>query len=308
MLPKPPPRESGLGFLLIPPFRVQGTSVAGEQTCVMVPELDICFDMGNCPRASLASKFLAISHGHMDHIGGLAYWCSQRNFQGMGPGTIVCSTAVAPAIETMLKGYRDLEGQKMPYELIALDPEDSIEIKNNTHLRIFDLEHTSPASGYCIVERRSKLREDLVGLPQEKLRELKDRGEEITRTLEVPLVSYLSDTAPGAAMLREDVRQSQIVIAECTFVEPDHGDRAKIGKHLHLDHIIEWLSVLECEKLVLIHLSRRSNIAQARKQLRHAVKPELADKVEFLMDFRANRARYETQVAEAEKLEHARGG
>lgn len=308
MLPKPPPRESGLGFLLIPPFRVQGTSVAGEQTCVMVPELDICFDMGVCPRASLASKFLAISHGHMDHIGGLAYWCSQRNFQGMGPGTIICSTAIAPAIETMLKGYRDLEGQKMPYELVALEPEQSYEIKNNTFLRIFDLEHTSPASGYCIVEKRSKLREDLVGLPQEKLRELKDRGEEITRTLEVPLVSYLSDTAPGPALLREDVRRSQIVIAECTFVDPEHDDRAKIGKHLHLGHIVEWLPVLECEKLVLIHLSRRSNIAVARKQLRQSVKPELAEKVEFLMDFRTNRTRYEQQLAEAEQREHARTG
>jgi ribonuclease Z len=308
MLPKPPPRESGLGFLLIPPFRVQGTSVAGEQTCVMVPELDICFDMGACPRASLASKFLAISHGHMDHIGGLAYWCSQRNFQGMGPGTIVCSSAIAPALETMLKGYRDLEGQKMPYELIALEPEQSIEIKNNTHLRIFDLEHTSPASGYCIVEKRSKLREDLVGLPQEKLRELKDRGEAITRTLEVPLVSYLSDTAPGPAMLRDDVRKSQIIIAECTFVDPEHSERAKIGKHLHLGHIAEWLPVLECEKLVLIHLSRRSNIALAKKQLRQSVKPELADKVEFLMDFRSNRVRYEEQLAEAEEREHTRAG
>ncbi len=308
MLPKPPPRESGLGFLLIPPFRVQGTSVAGEQTCVMVPELDICFDMGVCPRASLASKYLAISHGHMDHIGGLAYWCSQRNFQGMGPGTIICSTAIAPALETMLKGYRDLEGQKMPYELVALEPEQTFEIKNNTHLRIFDLEHTSPASGYSIVEKRSKLREDLVGLPQEKLRELKERGEEITRSLEVPLVSYLSDTAPGPALLRDDVRKSQIVIAECTFVDPEHADRAKIGKHLHLGHIAEWLPVLECEKLVLIHLSRRSNIAMAKKQLRQSVKSELADKVEFLMDYRTNRTRYEQQLAEAEQREHTRAG
>jgi len=305
MLPKPPPRESGLGFLLIPPFRVQGTSVAGEQTCVMVPELDICFDIGVCPRAALASKYLAISHGHMDHIGGLAYWCSQRNFQGMGPGHIVCSAAIAPALETMLRGYRDLEGQKMPYELTVLEPEQSIEIKNNTFLKIFDLDHTSPASGYCIIEKRSKLREDLVGLPQEKLRELKDRGEQITRTLEVPLVSYLSDTAPGAALLRSDVLNSQIVIAECTFVDPEHNDRAKIGKHLHIGHVIEWLPLLKCEKLVLIHLSRRSNIAQARKQLRQSVKRELADKVEFLMDYRANRERYERQLAETEEGAHA---
>ena len=32
MIPKPPPREGSLGFIYIPPYRVQGTSIAGEVT------------------------------------------------------------------------------------------------------------------------------------------------------------------------------------------------------------------------------------------------------------------------------------
>ena len=35
MLPKPPPREGNLGFLYIPPYRVQGLSVAGEAMMVV---------------------------------------------------------------------------------------------------------------------------------------------------------------------------------------------------------------------------------------------------------------------------------
>ena len=51
--------------------------------------------------------------------------------------------------------------------------------------------------GYVVVEKRSKLKEEYNGLPQEKLKELRDRGEQITKVLEVPLVSYLGDCAPG---------------------------------------------------------------------------------------------------------------
>ncbi|MBC7834208.1 MAG: hypothetical protein H7Y88_03795 [Phycisphaerales bacterium] len=296
MIPRPPPREGTLGFLYLPPFRVQGTSIAGEATCVGIPELDVCFDMGSCPRAMLASKFVAVSHGHMDHIGGLAYYCSQRHFQGMGPGSIVCDARIAPAVKRMMDGYVDLERQNTPYALIPLEPEQEVQIKNNIVLRGFMVEHTVPAFGYAVVERRSKLKPEYVGLPQDKLRELKDRGIEITRILEIPLIAYLGDTAPGPQLVREDVRKAQIVICECTFTEPDHKERAKVGMHMHADDVGEWLGVLECQTLVLTHLSRRTNLADARQAI--ALRAgERIERVEVLMDHRANRERYERQEA-----------
>lgn len=110
-------------------------SVAGEATAIQVPELDIGFDVGQCPRFLLPSKYLAISHGHMDHTGGLAYFCSQCRFQGMGNGRIVCDGRIAPDIRKMMDGFVDLERQKTPYDLIPLKPEDQVEIKNNFFLR-----------------------------------------------------------------------------------------------------------------------------------------------------------------------------
>lgn len=306
MLPKPPPREPSLGFLYIPPFRVQGTSIAGEATAVQVPELDICFDMGVCPRAMLNSKYVALTHGHMDHVGGLAYYCSQRRFQGMGSGVILCDARIARAVHNMLAGYVELERQKTPYELVPLQPEQPHPIKPGIFIRGFPTEHTAPSFGYVVLEKRTKLRPEFTDLPQEKLRELKERGVEITRPLEVPLVAFLGDTAPGPHLLREDVRKSQIVISECTFFEQDHQDRARVGMHLHIDHIAEWLRVLECQNLVLIHVSRRTDMGEARRQLAQAVGEERAAKVLFLMDHRANRLRYDRQLAEAQEKEAAR--
>lgn len=299
MLPKPPPREPSLGFLYLPPYRVQGISVAGEATCVMIPELDVVFDLGLCPRAALATKFAAISHGHMDHVGGLAYYCSQRRFQGMGTAKIVCDARIASSIQRMMAGFVDLEQQRTPFEVFPLEPDQQIEIKPNIVLRGFRTEHTSPSFGYVVVERRSKLKPEYAEHPQEKLRELKDRGVEITRTLEIPLVAYIGDTAPGPHLVRNDVRRAQIIITECTFFEPDHVERAKVGMHLHVNDIAEWLRVVECKHLVLTHISRRTHLGFARQRLGELVPPELASKVLFLMDYRANKERYEQQLAEA---------
>ncbi len=299
MLPKPPPREGSLAFLYLPPYRVQGISVAGESTCVMIPELDVCFDMGECPRAALASKHVAISHGHMDHIGGLAYYCSQRRFQGMGTARIVCDARLAGPINRMMAGYVDLEQQRTPYELLPLTHEQQLEIKPNIFLRAFEVEHTSPTMGFAIVERRSKLKPEYVDLPQEKLRELKERNVEITRTLEIPLVAYIGDTAPGPHLVRADVRQAQIIITECTFFEPEHTERAKVGMHLHVNDIAEWLRIAQCKHMVLTHISRRTHLGYARERLLELLGEEKAQRVLLLMDHRFNRERYEKQLIDA---------
>ncbi len=305
MIPRPPPRDGSLGFLYLPPFRVQGYSVAGEATTINIPEMDVCFDMGMAPRSALAAKFCALSHGHMDHVGGLAYWCSQRNFQGMGPGTIVCDARIESDVRGMMDGFQSLERQKTPYELIPLEHEQEIQIKNNIMLRAFHTEHTAPSVGYVIIEKRTKLKEHLVGLPQEKLRDMKQSGEEIVNHLEVPLLAYTGDTLPGAHLLRDDVRKAQVIISECTFFEPDHKERAKIGMHMHVDDLVEWLKLVECEHMVVVHLSRRTHLGQARKQLVQQAGKELASKVHFLMDHRNNRLRYEEQAQAAHKLEES---
>lgn len=307
MIPRPPPRDGALGFLYLPPFRVQGISVAGEATSIQIPEMDVVFDMGSCPRSALAAKFCAITHGHMDHIGGLAYWCSQRNFQGMGPGTIVCDPRIESDIRGMMDGFQNLERQKTPYEIKTLEEGEDLEIKNNIVLRRFTTEHTCPSTGYVILEKRTKLKDEYTGLPQEKLRELKQRGTEIVNHLEIPQIAFTGDTLPGAALLRDDVRKARIIITECTFFEPDHKARAKVGMHMHVDDLAEWLKVAECEHMVVGHISRRTHLGEARKQLVRAAGRELAEKVLFLMDHRSNRTRYEAQEEEAKRLEAQQG-
>lgn len=306
MIPNEPPRTPQLGFLYLPPYRVQGLSVAGEQSVVQIPELDVCFDIGLCPRPALTSNYVALTHGHMDHAAGIAYYFSQRHFQGMGTGTCLCHPALEEPIKKLMDAWVPLEQQRTPFNVIPLGHEGMHEIKNNIHLRAFETKHTVPSVGFVVLEKRSKLRPELVGLPQEKLVELKNQGQEITQTLEIPLVCYTGDTMWGSFFDRPDVLNAKILITECTFLEPGHRNRANVGKHLHLEHIVELLKKTTAEAVVLTHLSRRTQMGNIRKEIDAAIPASERDRVFVLMDSRANRRRYEDQQAQAAEADAQR--
>ena len=300
MLPKEPPRRPQLGFLYIPPFRIEGLSIAGEESCVHLPEFDVAFDIGLCPRAALSSNFVALTHGHMDHAAALSYYFSQRHFQGMGTGTVICPKPLAMPIHRLMEAWVDIEQQRTPYNVIALEADQEHEIKNNHYLRAFETVHTVASLGYTVMEKRTKLKEQYAGLPQEKLVSLKKQGEDIVQTMMIPLICYTGDTAWGPHFDREDVLNAKVLITECTFMEPGHRKRAGIGKHLHLDHIIDLLERSKAEAVVLTHLSRRTHIGQVRRAIEQHVPAEHQHRLMVLMDNRTNRDRYERQVAEAE--------
>ena len=306
MPPSMPPREGQVGFLYVPPWRIQGISIAGEETVVQVPELDVCFDIGLCPRIALPSPTVALTHAHMDHIAGLPYYFSQRIFQKLGTGRCVCHPKVAGPLQSMMQSWVELELQRTPHEIVPLAPEEQIEIKNNVNLRAIEVSHTSPSLGYAVIERRSKLREEFLNLPQERLRELKGQGQEITKTLEIPLIAVTGDTEVGPFLFRDEFAKAQVVITECTFFEPDHRGRAKVGRHMHVEDLVALLQVWQAKTIVVTHISRRTTIGFARQRLEELA-PEHSERVLFLMDHRANRARYERQCAAeaAAQAEHS---
>lgn len=303
MLPRRPPRSGQVGFLYLPPYRVQGISVAGEQTAVHVPELDVAFDVGLCPRPVLSAPFIALTHGHMDHVAGLPYYFSQRVFQKMGVGTCICHEAIASDVQEMMGGWVDLEKQCTPHNIVPIKPDSEYQIKPNIMLKAIEAVHTVPALSYVVMEHRKKLLEKFSGVPQHELRQLKIDGNEITQTFKIPLVACTGDTQIGDHLFRPEFTNAKIVITECTFFEEGHKKRAAVGKHLHVDDLVDLLRVWKAEHVVITHTSRRTTLDQIRSAINARIGCDDAHRIHILMDHRTNRIRYEKQVEELEKLE-----
>jgi ribonuclease Z len=268
---------------------VIGYSVAGEETVCQIPELNVCFDIGRCPYFALTSDTVCISHGHMDHIAGLAYYLSQRHFQGMKPGTVLLPREMERGVDALLRCWRDVERQGTPYTLVGLGPDETHQMRRDLVIRTLATHHGGVSLGYVLVSVRDKLKPEYMGTPGHELAAMRKRGVEIQYRIEVPLVAFMGDTSAGSVFSHPDVVNAEILITECTFFDPAHKTKAKAGKHLHVDALAEILPGLKNQHVVISHITRRTGIRRAKHLLRRKVGDELMKKVHFLMDFEGAR-------------------
>jgi len=107
-------------------------------------------------------------------------------------------------------------------------------------------------------ERRRKLRHEYLGLPGDRIRDLRLSGVDVTQEVRTPLVAYLGDSAPEGLDRCPAMFEAQILITEMTFVA--HGHRKeKIHKfgHTHLDDLIARRDRFRNEVVIAAHFSTR---------------------------------------------------
>jgi ribonuclease Z len=264
-------------------FTLAGYSVAGEEAVVVAPELDCVFDIGRCPREALTVNHLLLTHGHMDHVAGLPYYFAQRDFQGIANGTALVPKGLVEPIESLMSAWGQVEGHVPPYKLVGMSDGEDYEIRRGLVARAFATRHVAGSLGYSIVDVRQKLKGEYLGLSSPQIVELKKAGVEITNRLEVPLVAYLGDTGKANYSHLPHVADAQVLLIECTFFDTDHLHRARAGKHVHVADLPEMLEGMNNPHVLLIHLTRRTNMAAARRILRKTLKKDILERVTFLM-------------------------
>jgi ribonuclease Z len=277
-----------LAKITIDDLDIIGYSVAGEETVIAVPQLDVCFDVGKAPDQIIPINHVLLTHGHMDHSAGFAYYLSHRNFCGQSPGTILVPENLVGAIKDIIAGWVCLDGNQLPVNLVGVKPGDEFQLKSNLVARVFPTKHSRGSVGYTIIEKRKKLKTEYAGLTGPQIVELKKQGIVVDNPLEIPLVTYLGDTQYVDFSQLNYIAESKILIAECTFYIDEHADRAQAGRHMYIEEFVKLITELNNQHIVVTHTTQRTPMSQIRKILKDAMPPDKYEKVILLMDKNRN--------------------
>jgi ribonuclease Z len=273
-----------LAHITIEGTEIIGYSIGGEETVVAMPQLDICFDIGKAPDQVIHINNVLLTHGHIDHAAGLAYYLSHRNFCGQSAGTVYAPENLIGSIKQLLNVWGKMDGSQVPANLIGVKAGDEYQIKPNLFARIFPTKHSQGSVGFSIIEKRKKLKDEFTGLSGPQIVELKKQGIEIDYPLEIPMVSYLGDTQYVDFSQLDYVAKSRILIAECTFYIDEHEERAQAGKHMYIGEFVKLIEKMSNEYIVVTHTTARTPIRQVRQILKEQLSQEKYSKIIILMD------------------------
>jgi len=272
-----------LAHIKIDELEIIGYSVAGEETVVAMPQLDVCFDIGRAPTQIISINHILLTHGHMDHAAGIAYYLSHRNFCGQSPGTILAPQNLLEPMREIIDAWSRLDGNKVPANLVGVKASDEYQIKPNLFTRVFPTKHSKGSVGYCVIEKRKKLKPQYAELTGQQIVELKKQGIEIDYPLEIPIVTYLGDTQYVDFSQLKYIVESKILIAECTFYEGEHAGRAEAGRHMHIDEFAALNEKLQNEHIIITHMTQRTPMRDIRRILKQTLSPEKYKRVILLM-------------------------
>jgi ribonuclease Z len=261
---------------------VEGYSRAAVQSYWRIPELKLGFDLGGSPWDFMGTPTIFITHAHLDHMAALPVYVARRRMMKMEPPTLYLPAENVEWTDRLLKVWQRLDRGRMNCRLIGVEPGQEIELSRDHVVTAFATTHTVPSLGYCVWQRRKKLKPEYQGLSGDQIRDLRLSGMEVTAEIRTPLVCYTGDTSPAGLDNYPPAFEAQILITELTFFRPEHR-KDKIHKygHMHLDDILERASRFQNELIIAMHFSTRYHTTQIEKAVTKRLPPGLRERVQL---------------------------
>lgn len=265
-------------------IKLLGFSMGGEESVLIAPELNVAFDVGRAPREIIPIENVCITHGHMDHAAGVAYYFSQRGFLGIAGGRVIIHRSLAQYIQQLMAIWAEIERHPSPGTVLGVEHLEDVELRRGLIVRPFEVNHCNGALGYSLIEKRHKLKSEFLGKTGPQLVSLKKDGVQIEEHVEITLLTYTGDTAIGRFLDLDFVRNSRAVLFECTFFEREHLDRARAGRHIHVIDLPAVFAALPNSQIMLTHTTRRTDMRLNKRTVEKILSPSDMARCSLFMD------------------------
>lgn len=262
---------------------IEAISVAGLETCIQFPGLDLCFDIGRCPPSAVSRRTVLFTHSHIDHMGGMVMHCATRGLLHQPPPRYIVPAKMLGSIETMLESWRQLDGSDLSCEIIGANIGDRIPIRADLQAEVLRGYHPVPMHAYVLWKRHKRLSRALQGASREQIMAARSRGEEVNEWTEQPEIAFSGDSTIELFDREPSLRQAKLLIMETTFLDSRVSvESARSKGHIHLDEVIERADLFENQAILFTHVSARYGIEESQKILDARLPEGLRDRVHLL--------------------------
>jgi ribonuclease Z len=261
---------------------IEGVSIAGHESFYKLPGFRTLLEFGRAPEDVVGYANVCVTHGHLDHIAGLAHFASRRRLQDLPAARVFLPAEAAGPVGKWIQACEELEQIEYRLDVVPSKPGDRVRLRNDLELTVLPGRHRVPTVGYLFSEVRQKLRDEYTSLSGEEIARLRAKGTEVTRREEVPLLAYPGDCGAEIFEAAPQILSARVLLLECSFLMPDDRDRAREYAHIHVDDLVARAELFQNEVVVLTHFSQRYRPDEIREGLRALPEPLASRVVAFL--------------------------